>query len=475
MGSGSGARLVAGTGRAVPGGMRLVFDRGTIVLLGLDHPEGRPGNPADLPGALWDPRIAALRCPARFHCALVAELHRQGVRFADEVSGPPAVLTNPMPAVALRPYQEAALAAWELSGKRGTAVLPTGAGKTRLAIAAMAREKVPTLCLVPTRVLLDQWARTIEELLGVVPGRLGDGERRIDRITVATSESAWRHMHRLGNQFELLVVDEAHHFGAGLRDEALDMCTAPLRLGLTATKPRGQAGRHLDELVGPTVYELRVDDLTGEFLAPFDTIVLHLDLTTAERDEYEALMAVFRDVMHRFRQYHPGATWDEFAKIAGQTDEGRRAVAAWRRARKITAFPAAKRAMVGRLLERHRAARAIVFTADNPTAYAISREHLIMPLTCDIKRKERERVLSLFKEGRLRALVSAQVLNEGLDVPDAEVGIVVAGSKGEREHVQRVGRVLRPRPGKRALVYELVVRSTGEVKQARRRRNALAA
>jgi superfamily II DNA or RNA helicase len=455
--------------------MRLVFDRGTIVLLDMNQREARPGDPTDFPGALWDPRIAALRCPARFHQALVAELRRRGVRFADEVSGWEPALTNSAPAVSLRPYQEAALAAWELSGRRGVAVMPTGSGKTHLAIAAVARTNVPALCLVPTRVLLDQWARAIEELLGVVPGRLGDGEHRVDRITVATFESAWRHMHRLGNAFGLLVVDEAHHFGAGLRDEALDMCTAPLRLGLTATKPRGPAALRLDELVGPTVYELRVDELIGEFLAPFDTIVLHLDLTAAERDEYEALMAVFRDVMHRFRRFHPGATWDEFATIAGRTDQGRRAIAAFHRARKLTAFPSAKRNMVGALLQRHRAARTIVFTADNPTAYAISREHFIMPLTCDIGRKERERVLSLFKEGKLRALVSAQVLNEGLDVPDAEVGIVVAGSKGEREHVQRVGRVLRPRPGKRALVYELVVRATGEVKAARRRRNALAA
>jgi len=459
--------------------MRLVFDRGTIVLLGIDgstdRPSLGPGYLADLPGALWDPRIAALRCPARFHQALVADLRQRGVRFADEVACRPATSVMEPASVDLRSYQEAALVAWELAGCRGTAVLPTGSGKTRLAIAAIARMKVPALCLVPTRVLLDQWARTIRELLGFEPGRLGDGEYRVDSVTVATFESAWRHMHRLGNQFGLLVVDEAHHFGTGMRDEALDMCTAPLRLGLTATKPRGQAAARLDELVGPTIYELRVDDLTGEFLAPFDTVVLHLDLTAEERTEYESLMAVFRDVMHRFRRFNPGATWDEFAKSAARTDEGRRAIAAWYRARKITAFPRAKRTMVGALLARHRAARTIVFTADNPTAYAISREHLIMPLTCDIKRKERERVLALFKEGKLRALVSAQVLNEGLDVPDAEVGIIVASSKGEREHVQRVGRVLRPRPGKRALVYELVVRSTAEVEQARKRRSALAA
>ena len=80
--------------RAKAPGMRLVFDRGTIVLLGLEgstaRPDG-PGNFADLPGALWDPRIAALRCPARFHQALVTELRQRGVRFADEVAGQPAL------------------------------------------------------------------------------------------------------------------------------------------------------------------------------------------------------------------------------------------------------------------------------------------------------------------------------------------------------------------------------------------------
>jgi superfamily II DNA or RNA helicase len=459
--------------------MRLVFDRGTIVLLGLDGPIAQPtsgrANLADLPGALWDARIAALRCPARFHQTLVAELRHRAVRFTDEVPDLPDRPLLDWPMVELRPYQEAALAAWELAGRRGTAVLPTGSGKTRLAIAAMARAHVPVLCLVPTCVLLDQWARTIRELLGCEPGRLGDGEHRIDAVTVATFESGWRHMHRLGNQFGLLVVDEAHHFGLGMRDEALDMCTAPLRLGLTATKPRDQGAARLDELVGPKIYELRIDELTGEFLAPFDTVVLHLDLTPEERTEYEALMSVFRNVMHMFRRWSPRATWDDFAKVAARTDEGRRAIAAWHSARRITAFPQAKRTMVGTLLARHRAAQTIVFVADNPTAYTISREHLIMPLTCHIKRKERERVLGLFKEGKLRALVSAQVLNEGLDVPDAEVGIIVAGSKGEREHVQRIGRVLRPRPGKRALVYELVVRSTAEVGQARKRRSFLAA
>src|SRR4030095_10273918 len=133
------------------------------------------------------------------------------------------------------------------------------------------------------------------------------------------------------------------------------------------------------------------------------------------------------------RRLQPGGTWDDFIRAAGRTDEGRRAIAAYHRSRRLLAFPRAKRAALARLLREHADARALVFVGDNETAYAVAREHLIMPLTCDIGRKERERALALFRAGKLRALVSAQVLNEGLDVPDAEVGIVVAGHRGERE------------------------------------------
>jgi superfamily II DNA or RNA helicase len=66
------------------------------------------------------------------------------------------------------------------------------------------------------------------------------------------------------------------------------------------------------------------------------------------------------------------------------------------------------------------------------------------------------------------------VLNEGLDVPAADIAIVVGGSQGCREYVQRVGRVLRPSQGKKAVVYDLVTRDTFEVPRADRHRRALA-
>jgi superfamily II DNA or RNA helicase len=82
-------------------------------------------------------------------------------------------------------------------------------------------------------------------------------------------------------------------------------------------------------------------------------------------------------------------------------------------------------------------------------------------------------VLERFRRGEIRALVSARVLNEGVDLPDADVAVVVAGAMGEREHVQRVGRVLRPADHKRATIYELVAQGTTETAKSRRRRAAL--
>lgn len=449
--------------------MRLAYDRGTILVR--DVPVHV--DLSDLPGVLWDSRVRALRAPARHHLAIREELARRGVRFTDDVYRP-AVVAGTWREPDLRPYQDSALWAWQAAGRRGVVVPPTGAGKTRLAIAAMARAQRPSLALVPTRALLAQWVREVSSAFGGAVGCLGDGERRLEAITVATFESGWRQIDRLGNRFHLVVVDEIHHFGSGIRDEVLDLCAAPDRLGLTATPPDGPAAERIAELVGPTVFEVSVGDLAGRFLAPFELVTLSLDLNPSERAAWERAVASYRPLLHAFMRDHPGADWLEFARAAVRTEEGRRAIAAHREARALLAFPSAKRAMVRALLHRHRGAKTLVFTSDNATAYAVAREHLLMPITCDIARTERAAALEKFRRGELHTLVSARVLNEGIDVPDAEIAIVVGGTQGSREHVQRIGRLLRPREGKTAVLYELVMRGTSEIAQARRRREGLA-
>ncbi|MFH2007393.1 MAG: DEAD/DEAH box helicase family protein [bacterium] len=449
--------------------MRLVFDRGTLLLL--EPPQSL--DAAALPGVLWDPRVAAYRAPAWRHPAIVPVLREQHIDFTDESS---AREESAFPGLqglrppSLRPYQTGALIAWRSAGWRGVVALPTGSGKTRVGLAALVKLKTATLVLVPTRVLLHQWVEEVGRLLPGAVGIYGDGRRELAPVMVSTFESAYRHMSRWGNRFELLIVDEAHHFGCGSRDEILEMSLASARLGLTATPPEpGARADRLAELMGPTVFHLSVRDLAGRYLADFERMALFLELSPRERQAYDTEYRIFSAAFRQFRRVAPESSWADFMATASRTDEGLRALAAWRASRRITGFTRAKAAALRALLDRHREQRTLVFTPDNETAYRIAREHLIMPITCDIGRKERDRVLEKFKQGRLRSLVSSRVLNEGLDVPDAEVGILVGGTQGTREYVQRIGRVLRPTAGKRALVYELITRASTEERRARQR------
>lgn len=373
----------------------------------------------------------------------------------------------------LRPYQHGAVAAWDGSGRRGIIVLPTGAGKTRTAIAAIATAGVPTICLAPTRVLVHQWRRALL-VAGLGPiGQLADGVRDLQRVTVATVASARVHASTVGPRFALLVADEVHHHAGS--DETLELFPAPLRLGLTATPPDDPvAVARLRDLVGPIVVRVSVDALAGEFLAPYDLVQVPLDLDPDESAAYRTEMAAFRTVYRAWWRTTPDRSWAAFNRVAVRSDEGRRALAAWRRARERVAWPNAKDRALAGLLATHHRSRVLVFTRDNSVAYRIAHRHLIAPLTCDIGKAERARMLERFADGSIGALVSARVLNEGLDVPDADVAILTGGSQGEREYVQRVGRVLRPRPGKRAQVVELVVRDTHEVRLHERNRSRLA-
>ena len=451
--------------------MRLAFDSGTLVFI----EPNEHASLSTLPGVVYDERVGLYRAPAERYAAIREALRERGI--ACDMASLAGIDGSELawPDVALRSYQRAALLGWQLADMRGLIVLPTGAGKTRVALAAMAATGLRCLCLVPTRALMHQWRAELERYQ---PGRLacwGDGERSLGPLTIATFESGYRHMAQIGDRFGLLVVDECHHFGLGAKDESLLMCAAPLRLGLTATPPGGAQLEQLNGLIGPIAYELGLADLAGRWLAEYDVVLLRLGLAPEERQAYAAELLPFERYRRSFRRLFPRADWQTFVREAFRTPEGRLALGAWQQSKRRLRWTRAKREAVARILKRHRGGRILIFTEDNESCYAISREFLIMPITCDIKRRERERALAAFRSGELSALVSARVLNEGIDVPDAEVAVIVGGALGEREHVQRVGRLLRKTPGKRAVVYELVTLATPEVRKALIRRQALAA
>lgn len=447
--------------------MRIRFDRGTLVLEA-EHDGEQPGAIA---GVAWDEERRAWRLPAEHHAALLRELADAAVPVSDELGGHEVAMTWVMPG--LRWYQEVALRRWLAAGARGVVALPTGAGKTLVAIAAIAQLGVATLCLVPTRVLLDQWARALAVCTAQPIGRLGDGDHVVAPVTVATYASATSWAPRIGGRFGLVIVDEAHHVGAWCPTEVFEMLVAPARLGLTATPP--EDGAVLARHVGPVVYALTVEDLRGDGLADHQLVTVPVALDGAERRRYRELRGRFAASYAAFQRAMPDAAWREFVRDASQTVQGRAALAAWREYRALLAYPDGKRAALRQILGQHRGSRALVFTADNATAYAIARELLVMPITHEIRRSERTRALAGFRTGECPVLVSSQVLEEGFDVPDADLAIVVGGSGSPRRYVQRVGRVLRPRDGKHALIYELAVAETTEAADVARRRAGLGA
>ena len=150
-------------------------------------------------------------------------------------------------------------------------------------------------------------------------------------------------------------------------------------------------------------------------------------------------------------------------------------MAAYRKQREIAFAAPAKLDYVGLLLDRHRQDRVLLFTQDNATAYALARRFLVPIITHETRVRERSEILAGLargaEEGGYGAVVTSKVLNEGVDIPEANVAVVVSGSASVREHVQRLGRILRARAGKHALLYELVTANTAETFTSARRRD----
>lgn len=432
--------------------------------------EDAADDPSQFPEATWDDDLRAWRVPAAAHADVIVRCSDSGIRISDEIA--PVRISGEWALPSLRWYQSRALEAWEQAQRCGVIALPTGSGKTLVALAAIARLAVATLIIVPTRVLLDQWARALALVHRNPVGRLGDGDHQVLPITVATYASAAIWAPRIGDHFGLVIVDEAHHVGAWCPSEILEMLPAAARLGLTATPP--EADGALTASIGPVLYALSIDDLAGDALAPYDLRTVPVRLEPQERVRYRAMRSRFAAAYRDHARRNGRGDWNEFMRAATRSTEVRDGFEAWRGYRSLLAYSEGKRVALREILARHPGARTLIFTADNATAYAIARELLVMPITHEIDRAERASVLSRFRAGEISVLVSSQVLDEGLDVPDADIAIIVGGTASARRHVQRIGRVLRPRDGKQAIIYELEISESTEHGSVQRRRVGLA-
>ncbi len=259
----------------------LTFAGGTLLLQGMTAWSVREGFGAGQ--WRWDGRVGAGRADALDYLAVRRTLAASGRPFTD---GVPAWCRVEWPSVqlpALRPEQSEAVAAWTQLG-RGVIVMPTGTGKTEVALAIMRDTAVATLVVAPVRDLMYQWHRRILHGLGCDAGVIGDGRFTVEPVSVTTYDSACIHMDRLGARFALIIFDECHHLPGDVRRDASRMSAAPRRLGLTATPERAD-GRHadLDRLIGPIVYRLPIDAARGQTLADYEVVRIPVYLSDAEQ------------------------------------------------------------------------------------------------------------------------------------------------------------------------------------------------
>lgn len=448
--------------------LRLEFDRGTLLVHGAeDLPRG-----LELPGCAFDRRVKLWRAPARRYRDVVTVLYRAGVPFENSARAFAELDLTSLEVREPFPYQAEAVETWWQSGRRGVVVLPTGAGKTYVAQMILERLGHSALVVTPTLDLMHQWYGVLRTAFEVEVGLVGGGYYEIAPLTVTTYDSAYIHMERFGDRFALLIFDECHHLPGPSYSTAAELSLAPFRLGLTATPEREDGGeRVLAELVGPIVYRREIGELAGSYLSEYETVTLRVRLSPDERETYLRERQIYRDFVRRHGlRLGTGQGWSRFLQLTSASEAGRRAFLAYRTQRATAQASEAKLRQLERLLERHRGDRVLVFTSDNETVYKISRRFLIPAITHQTRIKERHEALQRFNAGDVPFLVTSRVLNEGVDVPAANVGIVLSGSGTVREHVQRLGRILRRGEGKRAVLYEVVAEDTAEELTSTRRR-----
>jgi len=385
----------------------------------------------------------------RIPYALVDPLERVmgelGYRVIERIDWPLAELPEVRRNFTLYAFQEEALEAWRASRFRGSIVMPTGAGKTYVALAAIASLRVPTLVCVTTVELAKQWVRRIRECLGLRAGLLAAGEKKIEAVTVATYHSAVRALPEIYDRFGLVIYDEGHHLPARTFKRIALALKARYSMVLSATPERADRNEALIyRVAGEPVYTTSYFELvTRGLLAPLKVEVVPVELSSEELEEY----------MRAESELQGPRRTSELIKIASRARakiEALKQILA-REGGKVIVFCQ----FLDQALEAYRAAKSV--------------EARVALITGSTPKGERLRALESFKAGSVRVVVASTVLDEGVDVPDADVAVILSGTGQVRQMVQRVGRVLRWMPGKVAKVYEVVAAGTIEEALSRSR------
>ena len=447
----------------------LYYDKGSIVISGINQ----------IPYSVIDPRTNQLRALALHYQDIITYLQNSGIQYEDNVMEliPIQTLRIENINLSLRPYQKKAIENWITAGKKGCMILPTGSGKTIIAIKLIEIINSSTLIVVPTLDLMEQWTKFLSKYFQKIEiGNIGGGIFNITGITVSTYDSAYIRSSFIGNKFAFVIFDELHHLAAPGYRTIAEQFTSRYRLGLTATYER-EDSLHLDfpRLVGGIVYQSSVNELARDkHLASFTVEKRYVKLLPEEEIEYQKNYNQYLSYLHELGIRYSQIGLQKLIMISGKNQYARNALLARNKALDIALNSQSKIEELRKILSENPDRKTIIFTQHNKLVYLISNKFLIPFITHKSSKQEREDALNGFRDGRYIVLVTSKVLDEGVDVPDAELGIIVSGTGSKREFIQRLGRLLRIKPNsKNAKLIEIVSSGTSEINTSVRRKQAL--
>ena len=452
----------------------LRYDNGTILIT---------GGIAHIPFATVDPRTNHLRAQALYYQNIIEYLKQSEIEYDDNhvldlVPSPKILIDNNYSSLSLRDYQQKALDSWVKAGKKGCIVLPTGSGKTVIGVKAIEIVNSASLVIVPTIDLMDQWNSVLSKYFtNIKIGNLGGGTDDIQAITVSTYDSAYIRAANLGNKFAFIIFDEVHHLGAPGYRSIAEQLASPFRLGLTATIEReDNMHKEFPRLVGGVVFEAQSSDLAkAKHLASYEIERRQVNMWPEELEEYKRSFGIYQTSLLKLglRMNLPIA-FHKLIMMSGRSPIARQAILARNKAMDIALNSKSKLEELKQILSDNKGIKLIIFTQHNKLVYEISDRFLIPCITHKSSKIERQDTLQGFRDGRYTAIVTSKVLDEGVDVPDAELGIILSGTGSSREFIQRLGRLLRPKrdSNRKAKLIEIVSADTRETGTSAKRKRA---
>ena len=362
--------------------------------------------------------------------------------------------------------QRHALNMWAKTGFVGSIIAGTGFGKSRCGVLAAGktlRDHIEGegrgIVLVPTVQLRDQFEEEFSKW---------GYEDVVDNIDFVCYQSAYK---LKDNHYNIVVCDEVH---LGLSPEYrkfFENNTYDRLLCMTATLPEENEYKlHLFKLA-PTVYRISLDQCVAMGLvSPYDIVCVPIKLTDEEQKEYKSINKKFVYWKYQLGQF--GAFDAAKAIMANKNASAKdkqaaaRFYACIRDRKKIVDFASNKVAQLQKLVIQNLDSKMLVFGGAN--AFTDTLCDATQPFSVSYHsgktKKQRENALLDFKEGNKNVLCSTKALNQGLDVPDASVGVVCGLTSKALPMIQRIGRLIRFQEDKKGRIYILYVKDSQEEK-----------